>query len=533
MSNRSWKSGHGYLPTLTEKNYPIWKQKIRRVLIAKKAYNIVTGVKPLPPGNGVALCTLQEDWRDWANKAMALIHLRCCDKLLPRIDNIDDPMEMWEALRDRLDNASPKLGRTQVMQKFTASRPSQDKTVTQHYTKLIAFRKNLIGTTINITNDAMKTHIFIILSNWHETTIQILEQRIPTPTAQLYMDATSQYAKQTTQMKEIGDASTGVALYYCGGNHGRGHGRRGGWRAGGCGNGSQRLKCTYRKIDNHTTKACGKRKHAKGDSNTSRNDGWTCYHCSLTGHFKANSIHFKHARDQHNNVNKGTASPSLATAGDRDLIWIAESSTALSSASAPAAWVIDSGASHHMCKDRNKFNSIKKLRQPIVIELGDDNKVTVSHYGLVNILQEYEVNALYTPTFQLSLLSINQLDTAGYTSTFGRSKCSIASPSITITGNLVNDLYIISHATALTSTVSSVSTKCTSRRRKKKRKIASTIVHSTEPTTSLLHTASPSAASTVPQWPSATESPKPTRKPLTISQLWLWHRRLAHIHPTA
>jgi len=63
---------------------------------------------------------------------------------------------------------------------------------------------------------------------------------------------------------------------------------------------------------------------------------------------------------------------------------------------------------------------IKKLRQPIVIELGDDNKVTVSHHGLVNISQEYEVNALYTPTFQLSLLSINPLDTAGYTSTFGR-----------------------------------------------------------------------------------------------------------------
>jgi len=123
--------------------------------------------------------------------------------------------------------------------------------------------------------------------------------------------------------------------------------------------------------------------------------------------------------------------------------------------------------------------------------------------------QEYEVNALYTPTFRLSLLSIHQLDTTGYTSTFGH--------------------------------VPSVSTKSTSRRSKRIRERASTSIHitvpsiaqSTKPTTSRLYTASRSAASTVPQCPPATEFPKPTWKSLTISESRLWHCRLAHIHPTA
>jgi hypothetical protein len=61
-----------------------------------------------------------------------------------------------------------------------------------------------------------------------------------------------------------------------------------------------------------------------------------------------------------------------------------------------------------MCNDHTRFNSIKKLHQPIVIELRDDNKVTVSHHELDNFSQEYEVNALYMRTFRLSLLSINQ-----------------------------------------------------------------------------------------------------------------------------
>jgi hypothetical protein len=100
-----------------------------------------------------------------------------------------------------------------VLWKFTASRPSQDETVTQYFTKLIAFRKKLIGTTENITDDAMKTHIITTLSKSYETIIQILEQRIPAPTTQQCMDAIREYAKRTTQTNDIGDASTGAALY--------------------------------------------------------------------------------------------------------------------------------------------------------------------------------------------------------------------------------------------------------------------------------------------------------------------------------
>jgi hypothetical protein len=231
---------------------------------------------------------------------------------------------MWEALRDRLDNASTKLGRTQVLRKFTASRPSPDETVTQYFTKLIAFRKKLIGTTENITDDAMKTHIFTTLSKSYETTIQILEQRIPAPTAQQCIDAIRKYAERTTLTNEIGEASTGAALYSRGGNRGHGSGRgrggRAGARGGGRGNGRLKHKETYCKMDNHTTETCRQRKHAESDTNTSRNDERTCYHCGLTGHFKADCVHFKRARDQRNKVNKGTASGSLATAGDRDLI---------------------------------------------------------------------------------------------------------------------------------------------------------------------------------------------------------------------
>jgi len=333
MSNETFKTDHGNLPKLPEENYPLWKQNIRRVLITKTAYDIFSGVKLLPIGNCVGRRPLHESCHYRANPSLAQIHLGCCDKLLPLINDINDPLEMWEERRDRLDNASTKLGRSQVLRKFTASRPSRDETVTQYFAKLITFHKKIIGTTENITDDTMKTQIFTNLSNSYETTIQSLLKQIPAPIAQRCMDVNREYAEQTTLTKEIGDAFTGEALYSHGGNCGRGG--RGCGRGGGRRNGRLKHKGTYCKMDIHTTEACGKRKHAENDTNTgstntgstytgctntSSNVKRTCYHCGLSGHFRSNCIHFKRARDQRNNVNKGTASTLRATVGDRDLI---------------------------------------------------------------------------------------------------------------------------------------------------------------------------------------------------------------------
>ena len=86
----------------------------------------------------------------------------------------------------------------------------------------------------------------------------------------------------------------------------------------------------------------------------------------------------------------------------------------------------------------------------MLIELGDDNMVSVTHHGLVDATQGYEIDALYTPTFRLSLFSVNQHDSARSTATFGGGKCSISSSQspITITSHRVNDLYFISSKVA-------------------------------------------------------------------------------------
>jgi len=253
----------------------------------------------------------------------------------------------------------------------------------------------------------MKTHSLSKLSTSYETTIQILEQQIPAPTAQQCMDVIHKYTEWTTLTKETGEASSRADQCSRGGNCGRRRCGQGCRHRAGRGNGRKKHQSRHCKMDNHTTKACRRRKPTEnvtntGDTNTSNTEESTCYHCGLLGQFKTDCINFKRAWDQFNKVITGKLSVALATAGDRNLIWLAKNATPLIAASAPAAWVIDSGASHSMCKDLTRFNWIKKLCQPIVIELGDNIKLTVNHHGLGSVSQEYEVNAPYTPTFWLS-----------------------------------------------------------------------------------------------------------------------------------
>jgi len=145
-----------------------------------------------------------------------------------------------------------------------------------------------------------------------------------------------------------------------------------------------------------------------------------------------------------------------------------------------------------MCNDRSCFISFKRLPSPIIIKLGDESTVTTTYHGLVNISQDLQLNALYTPTFRLSLLSINQLDLAGYTTTFRRGICSIFTDSTNISANRTGDLYILQSRYALNSETSGSQ---------------STPTKKSSSTTELTSA--------------------------SIITMRLWHRRLAHLHPAA
>jgi hypothetical protein len=85
-------------------------------------------------------------------------------------------------------------------------------------------------------------------------------------------------------------------------------------------------------------------------------------------------------------------------------------------------WAVDSGASHHMCNDSRLFSSLAQANY--IVQLGDQTRVRVDKAGIVRI-NDFPLFCLYVPDFWISLVSVSQLDSAGYRSTFFQGYCAI------------------------------------------------------------------------------------------------------------
>jgi len=100
--------------------------------------------------------------------------------------------------------------------------------------------------------------------------------------------------------------------------------------------------------------------------------------------------------------------------------------------SACQEWVIDSGATHHICHSRSSFYQLAGLSKPISIILGDGSEIFAYERGKIrlNLTSVYsiDISAIYVPSFSISLLSIGQLSTT-YSVTFTKTTCYLQSRS--------------------------------------------------------------------------------------------------------
>jgi len=79
----------------------------------------------------------------------------------------------------------------------------------------------------------------------------------------------------------------------------------------------------------------------------------------------------------------------------------------------PKAWVVDSGASNHICDERRGFHWLRALSKTVPITLGDANKVLAKAEGMMRLLLSkshyIDIEALYSPQMKFTLLSISTL----------------------------------------------------------------------------------------------------------------------------
>ncbi|KAF7842363.1 uncharacterized protein G2W53_004661 [Senna tora] len=73
-------------------------------------------------------------------------------------------------------------------------------------------------------------------------------------------------------------------------------------------------------------------------------------------------------------------------------------------------WIIDTGATSHMCSNKSLIRDLKPLMQPRLVHLPDKSKKIIHNIGTVIINSELVLkNVLFVPSFKYNLLSVNKL----------------------------------------------------------------------------------------------------------------------------
>ena len=176
--------------------------------------------------------------------------------------------------------------------------------------------------------------------------------------------------------------------------------------------------------------------------------GPKCHQCGKFGHIKKNCYSRSSSneandkrrhRDFKQKANAAEIKHTESTSGDESIGLVVQH--AMPSLSGKAAWIIDSGATCHMCNDQSLFVEYESLKTPLKVTLGDGYKVDAIGRGAVmlnsvlpsGVCKRCKLhNVLYVPRLSYNLFSVSVVTEHGKTVSFGNASCQILDE-----GNLV------------------------------------------------------------------------------------------------
>ena len=180
--------------------------------------------------------------------------------------------------------------------------------------------------------------------------------------------------------------------------------------------------------------------------------GPKCHHCGKFGHIRRNCnewiklsqcnewVRTKFSTSQKETRNKLKANKAEvrrrdSSSSESDCIGLmVNHMMSASSSSRTKDWIVDSGATCHMCNDDKLFVKLRSLKQPLEVTLGDGCTVEATGQGTV-VLEMASTSGkmsrcklhevLYVPDLSNNLLSVSKAVEAGKVVEFSETSCQI------------------------------------------------------------------------------------------------------------
>lgn len=444
-------------PLLDGSNYHSWARSLRRALGAKLKFEFLDGTIPMP------VDAFDPSFRAW-NRCNMLIHSWILNSVEPSISRsivfMDNASDVWLDLKERFSQGD--LVRVSEIQQEIYALTQGTRSVTTFYSDLKALWEEL-EIYMPIPNctchhrcscDAMRLarrhhhtlHVMRFLTGLNDEFNAVKSQILliePLPSITKIFSMVIQFERQNCvpnldDSKALVNASTSKS-------QGSANGRS---------NSGSKRYCTYCHKTNHFVENCfqkhgvpphmmknhsGSAHHSAVDggervesSTASQNTTSVTMTPSLTQEqldkllqlIQPPSVNHCNASTSKQVCSFNTAGPSSADTKGMKISHFFYSS--ICNNIALDTWIIDSGASHHICASLHWFHSYSEIN-PMIIKLPNGNHVTTKYAGTVVFSSSFSItNVLYVPTFTVNLISVSQLcHHTPYTLNFTDTICSI------------------------------------------------------------------------------------------------------------
>lgn len=381
-------------------NFPTWKVQCRMALMKDGLWGIVNGTED-PPGEGDA--DRRAKFMTRRDRALAVIVLSIDPSLLYLIGDPDDPIIVWKKLSDQFQKKT-WANKLALRRKLYSLRLKEGESVQKH----VKAMTEVFGA-LSVVGDPMEEEdrVIHLLASLPESFNMLVTALEANPDVPALETVTERLLHEERKMKDRGDEET------------------------------SREK---------EEAMLGQRKPPK------------CQHCGRVGHVKRNCWNLSEGRKFKPYHQGKDAKQKANKAAVRDSSSGEDSDTLIAchalSASATSNWIVDSGATCHMCGNDKLFTKLQSLEIPVNVTLGDGHTLEATGRGTVHVEMKLPNNktkrcklldVLHVPKLSYNLLSVSKAAEAGKITEFNQDGCQIfgATKKLIAVATRVGSLYYL------------------------------------------------------------------------------------------
>ena len=392
---------------LNGKNYPTWKVQCRMALIKDGLWGIVDGTEKDPGGTDDA----HKKFVSSRDRALAIIVLSVDPSLLYLLGDPKDPVVVWKQLSDQFQKKT-WANKLELRKKLYSLRLKDGESVQAHIKGMTELFEALAVVGDAVSDEDRVVYLLASLPESFNMLVTALEASSESvPKMEI---VTERLLHEERKMKDKGPGDDPRKALTA--KHKRGNPRR------------PQITCHFCKKPGHIKRDC--RKLAALNQRQSSTES---------------------NQPQHSARNASTREQVSSSASEDEAMVV---NHALAATQSSDNWIVDSGATCHMCNDKKLFGELRQLSEPQEISLGDGHVLEATAKGSVSLEMLLPAGSskkctlrdvLYVPKLSHNLLSVSKASEAGKATKFNNSGCEIFNrdDEVIAFGTRVGNLYYL------------------------------------------------------------------------------------------